>query len=312
MGKASDLTSVQKTIIEILHKEGKEQKDIASRAGCSQSSVSKLLHGKAAGRKKCDWKLATTERNDCSLERIVRSNRFNNLVEITRECQDHGVTVSRATIHRRLQTGNGLPQLHSSDQAPSELPAEAEASRLVNRKEELDVAHWTKVLFTNESKFCITFGNIGPRVWRLPGEENQPGCTKSSVKFPQSVMVWGAMAAGGVGQLCFLKSNVNVEVYQQVLEYFMPPAGEEIFRCTDFMFRQDLAPAHSARSTMRWLEDHDIEVLPLACKFTRPQSNGEFVGTDEKENVDGATKHPRGTQRCHLKSVELGHTSGLL
>ena len=35
-------------------------------------------------------------------------------------------------------TGDGLPQQHSSDQAPSELPAEAEASRLVNRKEELD------------------------------------------------------------------------------------------------------------------------------------------------------------------------------
>ena len=69
------------------------------------------------------------------------------------------------------------------------------------------------------------------------------------------------MAAGGVGQLCFLKSNVNTEVYQQVLEYFMLPAGGEIFGCADFTFRQDLAPAHSARSTM-WLEDHGIEVLP--------------------------------------------------
>ena len=66
-----------------------------------------------------------------------------------------------------------------------------------------------------------------------------------------SVMVWGAMAAGGVGQLYFLKSNVNAEVYQQVLEYFMLPAGEEIFGCADFTFQQDLAPAHSARSTMR-------------------------------------------------------------
>ena len=87
------------------------------------------------------------------------------------------------------------------------------------------VARWAKVLFMDESKFCITFRNKGPRVWRLLGEKNQPGCTKSSVKFPQSVMVWGAMAAGGVGQLCFLKSNVNAEVYQQVLEYFMLSAG---------------------------------------------------------------------------------------
>ena len=42
----------------------------------------------------------------------------------------------------------------------------------------------------------------------------------------------------------------------------MLSAGEEIFGYADFMFQQDLAPAHSARSTMRWLEDHGIEVLP--------------------------------------------------
>ena len=82
------------------------------------------------------------------------------------------------------------------------------------------------MLFTDESKFCMTFGNKGHRVWGLPGEGNQPGCTKSSVKFSQSIMIWGAMAVGGVGQLCFLKSNANAEVYQQVLEYFMLPAGE--------------------------------------------------------------------------------------
>ena len=103
MGKASDLTLVQKSIIETLHKEVKKQKDIASRAGCSQNSVSKFLYRKAIASKKCSQKLATTEWDDCSLERIVRSNDFNNLVEITRECQDHSVTVSRATIHRRLQ-----------------------------------------------------------------------------------------------------------------------------------------------------------------------------------------------------------------
>ena len=103
MGKASDLTLVQKTIIETLYKERKKQKDIASRAGSLQSPVSKFLHGKAIGRKKCDRKLATTERDDRSLERIIRSNRFNNLIEITRYCQDHGVTVSRAPIHHRLQ-----------------------------------------------------------------------------------------------------------------------------------------------------------------------------------------------------------------
>ncbi len=41
MGKTADLTVVQKTIIDTLHKECKPQTFIAKEAGCSQSAVSK-------------------------------------------------------------------------------------------------------------------------------------------------------------------------------------------------------------------------------------------------------------------------------
>ncbi len=39
MGKTADLTVVQKTTIDTLHKEGKTQKVIANKAGCSQSTL---------------------------------------------------------------------------------------------------------------------------------------------------------------------------------------------------------------------------------------------------------------------------------
>ncbi len=44
MGKTADLTVVQKTTIDTLHKEGKTQKFMAKEAGCSQSSVSKHIN----------------------------------------------------------------------------------------------------------------------------------------------------------------------------------------------------------------------------------------------------------------------------
>ncbi len=44
MGKTADLTVVQKTIIDTLHKEGKPQTFIAKEAGCSQSVVSKHVN----------------------------------------------------------------------------------------------------------------------------------------------------------------------------------------------------------------------------------------------------------------------------
>ncbi len=56
-----------------------------------------------------------------------------------------------------------------------------------------------------------SFGNQGPRVWRKGGEAHSPSCMKPSVKFPQSVMIWGAMSPAGVGPLCFLKTNVTAQ-----------------------------------------------------------------------------------------------------
>ncbi len=62
-GKIADLTVVQKTIIDTLHKEGKPQTFIAKEAGCSQSAVSKHVNRKLSGMKNVEEKDAQpTER----------------------------------------------------------------------------------------------------------------------------------------------------------------------------------------------------------------------------------------------------------
>ncbi len=101
------------------------------------------------------------------------------------------------------------------------------------------VAQWSEVLFSDESKFCISFGNQGPRVWRKCGEAQNPCCLKSSVKFLQSVMIWAAMSSAGVGPLCFLKSTVNAAMYQENLEHFMLPSADKLYGDADFIFQQD-------------------------------------------------------------------------
>ncbi len=107
------------------------------------------------------------------------------------------------------------------------------------KKKNWTVAQWSKVLFSDESKFCISFGNQGPRVWRKSGEAQNPCCLKSSVKFPQSVMIWAAMSSAGVGPLCFLKSTVNAAIYQEILEHFMLPSADKLYGDADFIFQQD-------------------------------------------------------------------------
>ncbi len=78
MGKTADLTVVQKTTIDTLHKEGKTQKVIAKEAGCSQSSVSKHINREAKGRKRCGRKKCTSNRDkphpgeDCETKPIQK------------------------------------------------------------------------------------------------------------------------------------------------------------------------------------------------------------------------------------------------
>ncbi len=85
MEKTADLTVVQKTIIDTLHKEGKPQTFIAKEAGCSQSAVSKHVNRMLSGRKKCGRKRCTTNRENRSPMMIVKQNRFKNFGELHKE-----------------------------------------------------------------------------------------------------------------------------------------------------------------------------------------------------------------------------------
>ncbi len=245
MGKTADLTVVQKSIIDTLHKEGKPQTFIAKEAGCSQSAVSKHVNRKLSGRKKCGRKRYQPREpqryEDCQATSIQEFG-------WTSQGMDWGWGQGiKSTTHRRVE----------------EFGYSCRQRRLTWAKEKKNwtVAQWSKVLFSDESKFCISFGNQGPRVWRKGGEAHSPSCLKSSVKFPQSVMIWGAMSSAGVGSLCFLKTNVTAPVYQDILEHFMLPSADQLFKYADWIFQQDLAPAHTAKSTKSWLNDHAVGVL---------------------------------------------------
>ncbi len=74
-------------------------------------------------------------------------------------------------------------------------------------------------------------------------------------------MIWGAMSSAGVGPLCFLKTNVTAPLYQDILEPSMLPSADQLFKDADFIFQQNLAPAHTAKSTKSWSNDHGVGVL---------------------------------------------------
>ncbi len=67
------------------------------------------------------------------------------------------------------------------------------------------------------------------------------------------------MSSAGVGPLCFLKTSVTAPVYQDILEHFMLPSADQLFKDADFIVQQDLAPAHTntteSLTTESWLNN---------------------------------------------------------
>ncbi len=92
-------------------------------------------------------------------------------------------------------------------------------------------------------------------------ERHRINVAKSNVKFSKSVMIWAAMSSAGVGPLCFLKSTVNAAIYQEIVEHFMLTSADKLYGNADFVFQQDLAPAHTAKGTKSWLNDYGVTVL---------------------------------------------------
>ncbi len=79
------------------------------------------------------------------------------------------------------------------------------------------------------------------------------------------------MSSAGVGPLCFLKTNVTAPVYQDLLEHFMLPSADQLFKDTDFIFQQDLAPAHTAKSIKSWLKENLWSIVKRKMRNKRDQ-----------------------------------------
>ncbi len=94
------------------------------------------------------------------------------------------------------------------------------------------------------------------------------------------------MSSAGVGPLCFLKTNVTAPVYQYILEHFVLPSADQLFKDADFILQKDLAPAHTAKSTKSWLNDQMLD-WPANSLDLNPIENlwSNFQEENEKQET---------------------------
>ena len=75
-----------------------------------------------------------------------------------------------------------------------------------------------------------------------------------------NVMVWGCMAAKGVGQLSFIDGIMNAELYEEILSHKMLPSATQLLG-RRFIFQHDNDPKHTAKRIQAFLDRKRIDVL---------------------------------------------------
>ncbi len=173
--------------------------------------------------------MCTSNRDDHKLENTVKQSWFKHLRELHKEWTEAGVSVSRVTTLRHLQ--------EKSYQTTSETETSSEASYLGCGEKDLDCCSVVQSPLFRWKYILHLIWKSRSVVWRKTKETQNPSCLKSSVKFPKSMMIWGAVTSAGVGPLHFIKSKVHAAVYQEILEYFILYTSSDV----------TLAPAHRAK-----------------------------------------------------------------
>ncbi len=168
--------------------------------------------------------------------RIVKQNRFKNLGELHKEWTEAGVKASRATttyVSRNLATVVVFLLLSHSwttGNVRGVLPG--------LRKRELDCCPVVQSPLSDESKFCISFGNQGPRVWRKGGEAHSPSLHEVQCLSFHRLWDLGCNVICWCWSMCFWKPTVTAPVYQEILEHFMLPSADQLFKDADFIFQR--------------------------------------------------------------------------
>lgn len=121
---------------------------------------------------------------------------------------------------------------------------------------------YKNILFTDEKIFTIEekFNKQNDRVYARTSYEAKDKVPRvQRGHHPTSVMVWWGVSYHGVTPIHFCETGVktSAKVYQEgVLEKVVKPLSDDLFDGIDWVFQQDSAPAHKAKTTQAWLQNN--------------------------------------------------------
>ena len=184
-------------------------------------------------------------------------------VEVQNHLQEQeNINISAPTI-RRILRNDGLVSRVKRKKPYLSKKHQKRRLDFTRKYENWTINNWSKVIWSDESKFKV-FGSDGKQYyWKRPEESLNCFHIKLTVKFGGgSVMIWGCFTSRGVGGFCKIDGIMNAKLYQQILhEDLLNTIKVQGFAIKDIIFQQDGDPKHTANSTKRWLQSNKIKVL---------------------------------------------------
>lgn len=124
-----------------------------------------------------------------------------------------------------------------------------------------------KILFSDEKIFTVeeNFNRQNDKVYAKNSQEANTVAPKvQRGHHPSSVMVWLGVCYEGFTKVHFCEKGVKTgaKVYQDtVLGPVVRALGHTLFKNQPWIFQQDSAPAHKAKSTQDWLRANKIDFI---------------------------------------------------
>lgn len=257
--KREETTIKERKIILKLVCQGKTYREVGECVGRSFSTIRNiinkwknegtLINKTGRGRKKI-----LSPANEKFISRIIQKDPGKSINNLTAEVSTMiGKPLSKETVRRTLRMSGFNGRIARRKPFISE----------VNRKKRLEFARtyinhppefWENVIFTDESKFNI-FGSDGKKiVWRKANTELNKENLCATVKHGGgNVMVWGCMAAAGVGNIVFIESTMDKMQFLDILKNNLKPSAIKLGLSDKFWYQQDNDPKHTAGIVKLWL-----------------------------------------------------------
>jgi transposase len=247
---------------------GSSVRRVARAFAVHHSTVYRLVQrqqatGTVADRPRTGAPRVTTARQDRGLRRQHLQDRFLTAAASARATQGrNGGTISSRTVRRRLLEGNIRCRRPYRGAVLTQRHRQARRDWAANRGY-LGRRPWRDVIFSDESRFCVSHVDGRVRCYRRVGERYQDACVVQRDRYGgPSVMVWAAMNANFRSPLVQINGTLTAKGYvNDVLQPHLVPLLTQHGGVARFVFQHDNATPHTARRTQQFLQQNGVIVM---------------------------------------------------